>query len=124
MPNHPEVHDDYIEIILEGAQTTETVRDLIKKNDAAIGKFVVGGKPLKLLVNLSAIGNVATGAYSAGIETMQDHTFAFEQLAIFGIKRSLIQEMVNLMVRLFSGKHDIKVFNSRDEALNWLGVKD
>lgn len=120
MANRPEVHGNHIEIIMEGDQDANTIRDLIKQNDAAIGRFVASGRPLQLLVDLSAVGRVTPSAVTAGIQTSKHHTYQFQKMAIFGINRTILREIVAGIVKIFNDEGSVQIVANRAEAITWL----
>lgn len=120
MANRPEIHDKFIEVILDGPQDSDAVHQLIKLNDVAISRFISEGKPLMLLINLTDVGRLTAGAFTAGIDTMDEHTFPFQKMAIYGIKTSIIREMIDLMIKTFADRYTMAVFKTRQEAIDWL----
>jgi hypothetical protein len=124
MANRPQLHDDYLEIIMEGDQTGDAIRRLISQNDAAIATLVSRDQPVLLLVDLTGVGKIHADAFTAAIHTMQYHSFDYHKLAVYGIKHHIIEDMMKALIKMFTSSGPMQIFSDRRQAMDWLGVAD
>ena len=120
MSDHPVLHDDFIEIVLEGPQTEANVRQLMKLDDAVIDKFVRSGKPLRILVDLSQLTSVGLSGFTAAAKNMEDRKVDYQRVALYGIHLDIVKELAELFMKMFGDSDKMKIFDTREQALAWL----
>jgi len=112
-------HDDYIEIIWDGAQNADKVRRSNAQILAAAETLQANQKPLLLslfIQNHPLAPNMA--AFNEALKMFR--AVSFERLAISGTLPPTIMTLVTTVIASFDKELEIAYFNTKPEALSWL----
>lgn len=119
--NRVSLEDDHIQIIFEGDQTYESVQKAVEESLKYNNQLELQNKPIHTIVDLTKIGKISAGARTAATKAAK--SIFYEKAAVFGvngIKKKLIQLVIDA-----SGKGRVtKMFDSKEEAVNWLKEHD
>ncbi|MDB5178244.1 MAG: hypothetical protein JWN01_187 [Patescibacteria group bacterium] len=115
---HPE---GYIEVILVGDQNYQTIEESGNQCKELIGRLKYEQKPLLGLINLSREKNFSTGANKSALEIMDD--IIYDRVAMFG-GNQVLDEVAKLIIKALGKDDQTMVFETREEAVAWLLMKD
>ena len=113
--------DGYIEVILVGDQNYQTIETSANECKELVGQLNYRQKPLLGLIDLSHEKEFSTGANKAAMEAMGE--IAYDRIAIFGGSK-VLDEVAKLIVKALGKDEQTMVFDTREEAVAWLLMKD
>lgn len=106
-----------IEIIVEGDQTVESVRQLGNAASLLGDQMRDAGRPVIILDNLSQIGKVPPEARQLVVDFIKH--VEYDRLAMVG-SNPLVRFGANLMFQASGKRNRLKFFESRHAAVEWL----
>ncbi len=109
--------DDIIYQEYVGDQNRETVALVVEQAMMSIDTLRQKQKPVYMLVDISRIGRLDTGARSAAFEGIGK--LDIDKLALCGATLFL-QHVATLILSLSPKKDKVKMFDTNDEAKLWL----
>jgi UDP-N-acetylmuramyl pentapeptide synthase len=109
-----------IEQVYEGDQTHDAIRQLTLELTEICSKLRGKKKEVKILADLTKIGNTTTGSRRALVESLED--VDYDKVALFG-GGTYIKHLANFIIQASGRLKKVKVFNTRKEALKWLKEK-
>jgi UDP-N-acetylmuramyl pentapeptide synthase len=118
MPNKVFLNkNEYIEIIYEGDQTSETVNNVVDETLKIISILKKQNKPVKIINDLSKLGGSSMGARKTSAETLEK--VKYDKVALFGA--NLFMKYLAILIIKASGMGEkVKYFDTREEAEKWL----
>lgn len=122
--SHNEVNlrpEGYVEIRLLGDQDYQTIEAIGKACRPIIDRLNYEHKPILGLIDFSEDRSFNAGSNKASLEVLEH--IPYHRAAMYGTHPVLIEIGRALIAALGKGKNT-KVFNSREEALAWLLMKD
>ena len=109
--------EGYIEISLSGDLTSVTIEELERQILPLVDQLQRQGKPILSLVDLSGAGNYSPGSNKASMNLMEN--IPYEKVAMYGANFAL-KEAVKLITIAMGKGDNTKIFDTREQALEWL----
>jgi hypothetical protein len=100
-----------------GDQTDTTVRRVVSDSKKYIDQRRAAGLPILILVDLTALGQLALSARIEGGRAIRK--IPYDKIAIFGAKL-YVQRVVTLMARAVHKEAKMKIFPTQQAARAWL----
>jgi SpoIIAA-like len=114
-------HDAYMEVVISGSQTRETMHNATIETELAAREFTANNKPVHVLVQLDDIDYKPNlGAFQEAIKSF--HKISFNRLAIYGELSKMVMTLVDTAISSFSSEFEMKYFSTREEAIVWLNA--
>jgi hypothetical protein len=110
-----------IEVQVEGDQTYMTFENLKPDATELLNKLQQAGKPRLGLVDISKQGKFSADSNRAAMEVLE--SLNYDKLAIFG-GNAITTEVSKAIVLAMGKSGNTKVYQKREEAVNWLLGKE
>ena len=110
-----------IEVQVEGDQTYMTFENLKPDATELLNKLQQAGKPRLGLVDISKQGKFSADSNRAAMEVLE--SLNYDRLAIFG-GNAITTEVSKAIVLAMGKSGNTKVYQKREEAVNWLLGKE
>jgi hypothetical protein len=110
-----------IEVQVEGDQTYMTFENLKPDATELLGKLQQAGKPRLGLIDISKQGKFSADSNRAAMEVLE--SLNYDKLAIFG-GNAITTEVSKAIVLAMGKSGNTKVYQKREEAVNWLLGKE
>lgn len=117
MKNEIRVADGIIRFTYHGKQTAETIAESGKELADSIDAQRESGGPILVLVDISDLGGLTTGARFKAIDIVK--AIDFDKMATFG-GSPLMQGMNNLVKKALKKGDRLGYFQTESEAAEWL----
>lgn len=109
--------DYYETMTMVGDQTYQTIGHLIGQSVQYHDRLRKLDKPIRVLIDVTKMGKLNLGAIESA--TIGLHDLPYDRLAVFGLS-SKNDKIVQWLVRKTANPNKVKLFESHDEALEWL----
>ena len=107
--------EGYLEVVVVGEQTAESFQDIWKVAEPLLGVMKVENKRLLALLDLTFQTGFSVRSDKAAMELLEQ--IPYEKIAMFNVPHREVTKSIILA----TGKSDnTKIFDSRQEAVNWL----
>lgn len=118
MPNRAFIDaNDFIEVVLEGDQTAETIADSVRQAKVCAKKLSLAKKPINMLFDFGAIGKTTLDARRRSVKAMGE--IPYHKMA--GINASPLIAFISNSVALVTGNaYRTRHFKDRAQAERWL----
>jgi hypothetical protein len=110
-----------IEVQVEGDQTYMTFENLKPEATELLNKLQQAGKPRLGLIDISKQGKFSADSNRAAMEVLE--SLNYDKLAIFG-GNAITTEVSKAIVLAMGKSGNTKVYQKREEAVNWLLGKE
>lgn len=110
-----------IEVQVEGDQTYMTFENLKPDATELLNKLQQAGKPRLGLIDISKQGKFSADSNRAAMEVLE--SLNYDKLAIFG-GNAITTEVSKAIVLAMGKSGNTKVYQKREEAVNWLLGKE
>jgi hypothetical protein len=111
----------YVFINFMGDQNYQSIEAVAKECQELIEQLRYEKKSVLGLLNFSGERHFDTGAHKAAMEIMGD--LDYDRAAFYG-ENAVMADVINLIIKARGNGENTKVFNTREEALAWLLMKD
>ena len=110
-----------IEVQVEGDQTYMTFENLKPDATELLNKLQQAGKPRLGLIDISKQGKFSADSNRAAMEVLE--SLNYDKLAIYG-GNAITTEVSKAIVLAMGKSGNTKVYQKREEAVNWLLSKE
>jgi len=110
-----------IEVQVEGDQTYMTFENLKPDATELLNKLQQAGKPRLGLIDISKQGKFSADSNRAAMEVLE--SLNYDKLAIYG-GNAITTEVSKAIVLAMGKSGNTKVYQKREEAVNWLLGKE
>ena len=110
-----------IEVQVEGDQTYMTFENLKPDATELLNKLQQAGKPRLGLIDISKQGKFSADSNRAALEVLE--SLNYDKLAIYG-GNAITTEVSKAIVLAMGKSGNTKVYQKREEAVNWLLGKE
>jgi len=110
-----------IEVQVEGDQTYMTFENLKPDATELLNKLQQAGKPRLGLIDISKQGKFSADSNRAAMEVLE--SLNYDKLAIYG-GNAITTEVSKAIVLAMGKSANTKVYQKREEAVNWLLGKE
>ena len=110
-----------IEVQVEGDQTYMTFENLKPDATELLNKLQQAGKPRLGLIDISKQGKFSADSNRAAMEVLE--SLNYDKLSIFG-GNAITTEVSKAIVLAMGKSGNTKVYQKREEAVNWLLGKE
>ncbi|NBW29308.1 hypothetical protein EBR37_02925 [bacterium] len=110
-----------IEVQVEGDQTYMTFENLKPDATELLNKLQQAGKPRLGLIDISKQGKFSADSNRAAMEVLE--SLNYDKLAIYG-GNAITTEVSKAIVLAMGKSGNTKVYQKREEAVNWLLAKE
>lgn len=110
--------DGYIAHTYVGDQTGTMILKVMRQTGPLASRLRAAGQPVHILVDISRIGHVTTSTRKVAVEALTKITY--DKVAIYGTT-TFTKALVNLIIYAARRTEAVKIFNSKADALRWLG---
>ena len=109
----------YIELLISGPQTAETIHSANLRLEAMAADFTAKNKPLLVLAAMENISSgFNLGAFKESLKPAD--TIKFNRFAITGELPRTMMSIITNVVNSFEHSFDVKYFSDKDQAIAWL----
>lgn len=114
----------YIELVLDGVQTEQTVNSLAYEVLAELELFKRASRAGLILVNLEKVARSHPSAFDATLDVLNRHGEKFKKMAEYGAPNALLGRLTKYAVDHFGDPSRFRYFKTRPEAEAWLLADD
>lgn len=100
-----------------GDQTLEKVKKTVGQTGSALDEARKQNKRGLVLVDISKIGKIDSGARRAGYDGTRN--LKYEKLAVFGEPNPFLRNVASLVIKA-TGMDKVRLFKTQEEAARWL----
>lgn len=119
MPNKVFINkENTIEFNVIGDQTVETIHEMTAIAVELIKELEKQGRPILILDDLTEMGHTDTAARKAVADAAK--VLKYDKIAMFSNAGMFMRYGTNLMIQAIGKGEQIKYFESREEAMDWL----
>lgn len=113
--------EGYVEVRLMGAQSYQTIESVGKACEPIINKLNFEKRPVLGLIDFTEDTSFDAGTNRAALEVLEG--ISYRRAALFGAN-AVMAGVIRALVAALGKAESTKVFETREEAVAWLVMKD
>jgi SpoIIAA-like len=115
-------HDNYIEVLIKGSQTRESMHKGVIETELATKNFIANKKSVQVLVQLADLDpKFNFGAFKESLKVFR--LISFNRIAVCGEVSKTMMIPIDTVINSFSHEFEMKYFSTRDDAVAWLNTQ-